>query len=73
MDGYDILDVTLVRRVDKELLTELGFDMTREGGRMCSLCPKDTQCHNGVECDLEEEDYVWVPTHVAAILKMQGG
>lgn len=70
MEGYEGLDLTLVRRVDRELLVELGFAMDREGGRMCSLCPKDAQCHGAVDCELGEDE-VWVPTHVAAIIKMQ--
>ena len=71
MRGYEVVDMYAVTRVGKELLGDLGFDLTREGGRLCSLCPKDARCQDAVDCDLDAT-HVWVPEHVAAIVKMQG-
>lgn len=68
MDGYEALDMRYYRLADKDLLRELGFKLD-DIGTACSLCPKDKACHDGQECYVGF-DQILVPTHVAAILKM---
>jgi hypothetical protein len=72
MKGYEAMPIRFIKFVDHDILTELGFDMSKRSGRGCSLCPKDPECGRQQDCDLDPI-HVWVPEHVAAILKMQPG
>lgn len=69
MEGYEVMSAYVLREFDNDMLAELGFDMDREAGRMCSLCPRDATCRGDVDCALSSSE-VWVPSHVAAIVKI---
>lgn len=69
MEGYEVMSAYVLREFDNDMLAELGFDMDRESGRMCSLCPRDAACTGEANCDLSSSE-VWVPSHVAAIVKI---
>lgn len=70
MKGYEVVSAYLLLEMDREVLEGLGFDMDRKQGRMCGLCPRDAACRGFTECDLGGGE-VWVPEHVAAIMKIQ--
>jgi hypothetical protein len=59
----------MLRELTSDMLASLGFDMDRDSGRMCSLCPRDAACTGHAKCDLGQSE-VWVPDHVAAIVKI---
>lgn len=69
MKGYEPISVYTLALADREVLASLGIDLNRDKGRMCGLCPRDAACRNDTDCDLTES-MVWVPEHVAAIVKM---
>lgn len=70
MEGYEAMSIYVLAAQDPKVLEAVGIDPERRAGRMCALCPMDKDCTNGVNCDLPENE-VWVPAHVAAIMKMQ--
>lgn len=70
MEGYEVVTMSLFRNTDQETLANLGFNMTRVFARACSLCPRDDACKVNHACSLRRDEF-WVPTHVAAIMKMQ--
>lgn len=70
MEGYEAMSIYVLAAQPPELLEAVGISPERTSGRMCALCPMDKDCTNDVNCDLPENE-VWVPAHVAAIIKMQ--
>lgn len=70
MEGHEVITTDLFRSTDPKVLSELGFNMTRVFARACSLCPRDDACKVKHACSLKVHEF-WVPTHVAAIMKMQ--
>jgi hypothetical protein len=69
MKGYEQVDMDALRDIGQEMLIELGFDMARSYGRLCSLCPRDGACSDSKDCDAGTAE-VWVPEHVSLILKL---